>query len=182
MSEDVTERCYLYRFFDADGRLLYVGIARDLGLRLAAHHRRAEWWSCVASGTIETHPSRPAAEFAEAIAIHSEHPMHNASRPTEEKIVRLQERAAGASLDVTQLVAEVERLRALCAEQTIRLAKMRGHVDAAREAYRKMRAKRLQAETDRSTWARRYFELTDPRRVAARELLPQSPPADWGEL
>lgn len=181
MREDVIERCYLYRFFDAGGRLLYVGIARDLGSRFAAHRRRGEWWSCVVSGTIETYPSRAEAELAEALAIHSEHPLHNVSRPTEEKVGRLQEETA-ATPDAARLVAEVERLRGLCSEQMIQLAKMRGHVDAAREAYRNMRAKHLQAETDRSTWARRYFELTDPRRVAARELLPQSPPGDWGEL
>lgn len=180
MSEGVTERCYLYRFFDAGGRLLYVGIARDLGSRLAAHRRRAEWWSCVSSGTIETHPGRSAAELAEAIAILSEHPLHNVSRPKKEKIGRLQEETA-ATPDVTRLVAEVERLRELCDAQAIRLVKMRANLEAARQAYRNMRAKRLQAETDRSTWARMYFESTDPRRVAAREPLPQSPPADWGE-
>jgi len=34
----------LYRHFDGDGVLLYVGITRKIGWRLLAHERNAGWW------------------------------------------------------------------------------------------------------------------------------------------
>jgi len=179
MSETLTERCYLYRFFDVDGRLLYVGIARDLGSRFLAHRRRSEWWADVATGTTETHPSRADAELAEAIAIHSEHPLHNVARPTEEKIGRLHD-AASQSHDVTQLVAEVERLRALCGEQAMRLVKMRGNIESAREGYRRMRAAYLAADNESSYWARMYSRVVGPL-VPPTVAAPVEVPSDWGE-
>ena len=35
--------CSLYRFFDADDRLIYVGITVSASARLAAHAREKEW-------------------------------------------------------------------------------------------------------------------------------------------
>lgn len=180
MTTDVIERCYLYRFFDASERLLYVGIARDLGARFSAHRRDAAWWSRVAFGTTETHPSRADAELAEALAIVSEHPEFNVSRPSEGKIGGLVD-AASSTPNVTELVAEIERLRKLCGEQSVTIVRLRGHVEAARASYRRMRAAKLQADTDRSLWSRKYFELANPSRLTAGEPLPQTPPTDWAE-
>lgn len=36
--------CGLYRFYDADGDLLYVGISWNPFTRWGAHRRRAPWW------------------------------------------------------------------------------------------------------------------------------------------
>lgn len=179
MSAEGAERCYVYRFFDTDDQLLYVGIARDLGARFASHRRRSEWWTLAVRGTTTAYPSRADAELAEGIAIHSEHPIHNLSRPTEAKIARLEE-AALESAGATQLVAEIERLRAVCEAQAIRITKMRGNIDAAREAYRKMRTGYLQSETNRSTIAREYNLLVNPPRP--RPAAAVVPAGDWGDL
>ena len=178
VTDELIERCYVYRFFDAEDRLLYVGIARDLGVRFAAHRRRSPWWADAVRGTTVTYPTRADAELAEGIAIHAEHPLHNSSRPTEAKIARLEE-AATKSTDATQLVAEIERLRTLCGDQMIRLVKMQGDLDDARDAHARMRARWLQTETDRAGIARKYFLVTNPGREPV--TLPELPSIGLGE-
>lgn len=64
----------LYRHFDADGRLLYVGISYDALVRLRQHKDRSAWFSRIASITIEKHATREAALAAEAEAINREKP------------------------------------------------------------------------------------------------------------
>jgi predicted GIY-YIG superfamily endonuclease len=66
----------LYRFHDAAGRLLYIGIAVDF-LQRWRKHRRREWWSQVARMDIEQYPSRSAALAAERQAIIIEKPQYN---------------------------------------------------------------------------------------------------------
>jgi predicted GIY-YIG superfamily endonuclease len=66
----------LYRFFDTEGELLYVGITVNPGTRWA-EHKNKPWWSGVASATLEQFPSRDAAEEAEITAIRAENPRYN---------------------------------------------------------------------------------------------------------
>jgi predicted GIY-YIG superfamily endonuclease len=66
----------LYRLFDADGSLLYVGISYDPWRRIREHMDKT-WWSQVAQARIEKLPSRGHAIDAEARAIRSEHPRWN---------------------------------------------------------------------------------------------------------
>jgi transcriptional regulator with XRE-family HTH domain/predicted GIY-YIG superfamily endonuclease len=70
-------RTALYRFFDADGTLLYVGITNDTGARWKQHSKNAEWWPQVAANTVEWHPTRMEAADAESCAIKEERPIHN---------------------------------------------------------------------------------------------------------
>jgi len=78
---------YLYRFFAADGRLLYVGITENPGQRWESHMRTQPWWQRVRRQVSEWYPTREAAEAAELIAIRHEQPlfnkMHNPNRPFE---------------------------------------------------------------------------------------------------
>lgn len=68
----------LYRIFDADGRLLYVGVSENPLRRLRQHHVGSRWFRGVAVRTeIEWHQSRKAALAAEAEAIRTEAPVHN---------------------------------------------------------------------------------------------------------
>lgn len=69
--------CQLYRHFDAEGRLLYVGISLSAVERLRQHVARAGWAGDIASITVETHPDRAAAMKAEREAVESERPMFN---------------------------------------------------------------------------------------------------------
>jgi hypothetical protein len=73
----------LYRYFDAGGLLLYVGITSIRERRGAQHARSAEWWWRVASSSVEHFTDRSTALRAEAIAISTEHPIHNITGRTE---------------------------------------------------------------------------------------------------
>ncbi len=67
----------LYRFYDTNGRLLYIGITMDLGGRWGSHNRDKPWWRSVARATIEHHPNREAVLAAERAAIIAEKPAYN---------------------------------------------------------------------------------------------------------
>jgi excisionase family DNA binding protein len=67
----------LYRFYDADGRLLYIGISGNPGRRFDQHAQEKNWWVLVARSTMEHFPGRRAAERAEAAAIVREQPLFN---------------------------------------------------------------------------------------------------------
>lgn len=67
----------LYRFYGADGTLLYVGITKDPGRRFIQHGSSKDWWRNVASIQIEYLDSRDDLASAEREAIRSELPRHN---------------------------------------------------------------------------------------------------------
>lgn len=71
------EPCDLYRFYDAGGRLLYVGISKQLPVRWRNHGQFKSWWPDVARATIEHYESRDAAAEAEIRAIVTERPAYN---------------------------------------------------------------------------------------------------------
>lgn len=67
----------LYRHFDAEGVLLYVGISMSVFSRTQSHGVCAAWWDRVARIDIERYPDRKSAEEAEREAIKIEGPLHN---------------------------------------------------------------------------------------------------------
>jgi len=73
----VSDPTDLYRYFDAEQRLLYVGISFSALNRAIQHKSSAKWWSEQRTMTRETHPTRSAAEEAERRAIATEKPIHN---------------------------------------------------------------------------------------------------------
>lgn len=70
------ERTALYRLFDADDELLYVGISKDPKARWE-QHRDKPWWRDVSMRVIEWYDDRPTAERAERKAIETEGPRYN---------------------------------------------------------------------------------------------------------
>lgn len=83
---DLDRPCYLYRAFDADGQLLYIGVSYDVAQRHVQHcHDVSQpWWRwTVARITTEQHPSRLEAEQAERAAIAAESPVWNISHAAE---------------------------------------------------------------------------------------------------
>jgi predicted GIY-YIG superfamily endonuclease len=66
----------LYRFFDADGQLLYVGVSAEPFRRWASHTER-HWWKKAVKFAIVWHPDEAAARAAERSAIQVEAPLHN---------------------------------------------------------------------------------------------------------
>lgn len=67
----------LYRFYDTDDRLLYVGISERGPERWRAHRKEKPWWTEVARTTTEHYDTRQAALDAERAAIITEQPAYN---------------------------------------------------------------------------------------------------------
>lgn len=67
----------LYRAFDDQDRLLYVGISDSVFLRLGQHNDRAPWANYATKITLERFGTREEAEAAEAAAILTEDPVWN---------------------------------------------------------------------------------------------------------
>lgn len=73
----------LYRFFDSEGNLLYVGISLHAALRVMEHRIEKPWWPEVATITVEhLTGSRTTAARAERRAIKREHPRYNEAATT----------------------------------------------------------------------------------------------------
>lgn len=66
----------LYRHFDADGVLLYVGVSVKVLTRVN-QHRGSDWFKRIAKITLEHHESRKSALDAERLAISNEGPLFN---------------------------------------------------------------------------------------------------------
>jgi len=81
----------LYRYYDADDLLLYVGITGNLYRRQTRHERASSWMDFVARSTVERFPDREAAETAETAAIKAEGPLfndvHNATPEARQRLV-----------------------------------------------------------------------------------------------
>lgn len=69
----------LYRHFDADGRLLYVGISLSAVQRLA-QHATSDWSAEIRRVEVETFPDRVSAATAERESIRREQPIYNKRR------------------------------------------------------------------------------------------------------
>ncbi len=67
----------LYRWYDADGILLYVGITGDVTARQSSHAKWSSWSPFAASSKIERLPDRATALATETDAIAAERPLFN---------------------------------------------------------------------------------------------------------
>ena len=67
----------LYRMYDAEDRLLYVGMTSRIESRIRQHGKVKSWWPSVATIRLEQYASRAEAAAAEAEAIRSEQPQFN---------------------------------------------------------------------------------------------------------
>lgn len=70
----------LYRYYDSNGTLLYVGISFSALVRAEQHKRAASWWHLAVRMTVETYCSRAEALAAETAAIRSEKPRFNIAK------------------------------------------------------------------------------------------------------
>lgn len=71
------QRTALYRFYDADERLLYVGITNDPWRRWRQHVLEKSWYPQVKHQAVTWYDDRTAAEVAEYVAIRCERPRFN---------------------------------------------------------------------------------------------------------
>ncbi|MFD6360168.1 winged helix-turn-helix domain-containing protein [Streptomyces roseolus] len=91
------DRTALYRYFDAEGNLLYLGITNDVQRRELQHRRDSArtWFPLIATRTQAWFETRSEAETAELAALATEAPPWNVkdvSRLTEQALVASRER------------------------------------------------------------------------------------------
>lgn len=67
----------VYRCFDSDGALLYIGSSGCVAVRLATHRSSTPWWPDVDRVEVEAHDDVLSARRAEARAIATEQPRLN---------------------------------------------------------------------------------------------------------
>lgn len=67
----------LYRFFDKDGQLLYVGVSSNWQQRLKQHYKESLFHWEAATITLEHFDTRESVEEAEKLAIQTENPKYN---------------------------------------------------------------------------------------------------------
>lgn len=77
MTELAMRNHALYRFYDVEGRLLYIGLTADLPTRLNNHRDDKPWWCEVTRVAVEHYPDRAAVIAAERRAIIAEGPRYN---------------------------------------------------------------------------------------------------------
>lgn len=91
---DFSRRTALYRLFDQEGRLLYVGVAFDPEARWKGHAAEKAWWGLVMERRVEWFDTRTDALIAEVAAIKADLPLYNI-RDLDEPILRHVSRRPG---------------------------------------------------------------------------------------
>jgi predicted GIY-YIG superfamily endonuclease len=68
---------WLYRLFDSEGRLIYIGVSDSVWRRVKEHERDQAWGPDIAQVRRQRYPGRAAVLAAEKRAIQIEKPVHN---------------------------------------------------------------------------------------------------------
>lgn len=85
----------VYRYYDATGVLLYVGITSRATTRQREHNADKEWWPYVARQQVEHFPSRQAAHDHEKALIRKFHPPFNRQHNPDHEAIRTLYLASG---------------------------------------------------------------------------------------
>jgi predicted GIY-YIG superfamily endonuclease len=73
----MNDETFVYRLFDAEGALIYIGMSDDVARRVHDHALRKPWGSTIARCEKSLYPTRQEAARAECSAIYSEQPFFN---------------------------------------------------------------------------------------------------------
>lgn len=84
----MSERTAVYRLYDAEDTLLYVGVSYHFGTRWNQHAKVQPWWPVTDHQAVKWYASREDALLAEKIAIREEGPIHNIRDSPREKRVK----------------------------------------------------------------------------------------------
>lgn len=95
IEKSINEPGALYRFFDAEGILLYVGITNSPSRRFSEHCHKP-WWGEVEDIEVDWFTCRWEAEDAEQCAIWQEHPRYNRANPIPDEHAHLAARGPRA--------------------------------------------------------------------------------------
>ena len=104
MSCTASVKTTLYRHFNANGKLLYVGISLSALQRLSQHADHSDWYNKISRVEMEHFPDRPSAMAAEKKAVISEGPLHNIHYKKTPNKTRYQEYAEQSRDDMTARV------------------------------------------------------------------------------
>lgn len=102
----------LYRAFDAEDVLLYVGVAAHWARRFAAHERYAEWFRLIVRVELVYYETRADALAAEYEAITCEHPAYNETPGWKPEAIERLERLDPPPVLVDPYMDELSRRRA----------------------------------------------------------------------
>jgi hypothetical protein len=115
------EPTVVYRFYAADGRLLYVGITCHLAARFARHAAEKYWWPQVAKKTAVLYPAREDALAEEARAILEESPLHNvAGREESGRETTYYKRMARMEESISRTMAQLQSWTVQFSPETVR--------------------------------------------------------------
>jgi predicted GIY-YIG superfamily endonuclease len=147
--------CSLYRHFDADGALLYVGITKNIETRTNQHKRSSAWFSEVASTTVEKLPSREHAEALERVAIRFENPIFNKlSKPNHDPV--------SASDDAVDVAQGLEAMEACAQELGVKVTTLGQMAVQNRHVYDRIKNGTAHRDTERRVlaWIKEQSEAT----------------------
>lgn len=83
---------FVYRLYGESNNLLYVGLTRNVGMRMSQHSMLKEWWPEVTRMEVDQFPSRREAAKAEVMQIRTLFPVHNIlGFPPKEKVPKYAE-------------------------------------------------------------------------------------------
>lgn len=68
---------YVYRYFDKNAALLYVGVTKNFAMRMRENEQKQYWFAETQLTTVESFPEELAAKNAEWLAISEEQPAYN---------------------------------------------------------------------------------------------------------
>ena len=99
----------VYRFYDLDGALLYVGVTDNPRVRWGHHRRTKAWWPEVEVATVQSVANRGEALAVERLAIIDERPRYNVTHAADPNVLRLFPLSTVVTVDPSRLLDDEAR-------------------------------------------------------------------------
>lgn len=97
----------LYRWWDADGNLLYIGKSIAVLARIVSHRNRSSFFDQAAQMTMERYPDEMTLAEAEVIAIRAERPPYNIVHNREVEMPNDPELDQKMHIEMSQAIDEI---------------------------------------------------------------------------
>lgn len=137
---------YVYRYFDRDDNVLYVGLTDDFGRRLKEHHQIASWFPNVQRCEVFFFDDYADAEMTESTLIRANTPLHNVARPNKNESIR--RRNAGGACPGANACAELAASWDRAVDEAKGRTKVRLREAASQLTDARLKVMRLESEVD----------------------------------